>query len=76
MNRIIVMNKSLNLWSRKLHRWLALPFVPLLLVVFFTRETPFGEVIQRVQGAFVIVLALTGAYLWLLPYLARRQRAK
>jgi len=70
------MNKSLNLWSRKLHRWLALPFVPLLLVVFFTRETPFGEVIQRAQGAFVIVLAITGAYLWLLPYLARRQRAK
>jgi len=69
------MKKFLNKWTRKLHRWLALPFVPLVLIVFFTRETPFGETIQRAQGAFVLVLAFTGAYLWLLPYLARRQGA-
>ncbi|MFZ5922975.1 MAG: hypothetical protein ACOYY3_18175 [Chloroflexota bacterium] len=68
------MNKLLNKWFRKFHRWLALPFAALLLTVIFTRGTTLGDVAQRIQVALMIVMAITGAYLYLLPYWTKWQR--
>jgi uncharacterized iron-regulated membrane protein len=70
------MNKFFNKWFRKLHRWLVLPFVALLLTVLFARGTTLGDTAQRIQAAFMIIMAITGSYLYLLPYLTRWKRQK
>ena len=71
-----IMNKFLNKWLRKFHRWLVLPFIILLLTVIFTRGTTLGDTAQRIQAVLMIIMAISGAYLWLLPYLAKWQRAR
>lgn len=66
--------KFLNKWLRKIHRWIAMPFVVTILVLIFTRQMPAGAVAQRVQMVLVLFMAVTGTYLFLLPYLTRWQR--
>ncbi len=68
------MNKFLNKWLRKLHRWLVLPFVALLLTVIFARGSALGDTAQRIQGALMIIMAITGTYLYLLPSWTKWQR--
>ncbi len=70
------MTKFLNKWLRQFHRWLALPFIALLLTVIFTRGTTLGDLAQRIQAPLMIIMAITGAYLWLLPYWAKWQRQR
>jgi hypothetical protein len=72
------MQKFLNKWLRKLHRWLVLPFITLLLTVIFARGTSLGDSAQRIQSVFLIIMAITGLYLYLLPYWTKwkRQRAR
>lgn len=70
------MNKFLNKWLRKFHRWLVLPFIALLLTVIFTRGILLGDTAQRIQAALMIIMAITGAYLYLLPYWTKWKRQK
>ena len=68
------MPKSLNKWVRQFHRWFAYPFILLILLLIFLRQTETGTVLLRIQQAMVFVMALTGCYLLLLPYLTKRKR--
>lgn len=68
------MSKSLNKYMRKFHRWLALPFIVIIITLLLTQGTPMGSVMQRLQQIMILTLAITGAYLYLLPYWARWQR--
>ena len=68
------MNKFLNKWLRKFHRWLVLPFIVLLLTVIFTRGTALGDNAQRIQAMLMIIMAISGAYLWVLPYWTKWKR--
>jgi hypothetical protein len=68
------MNKYLNKWLRKFHRWLVLPFIALLLTVIFMRGTPLGDNAQRIQAMLMIIMAISGAYLWALPYWTKWKR--
>jgi len=70
------MTKFLNKWLRKFHRWLVLPFIALLLTVIFTRGTVLGDTTQRIQAGLMIVMAITGAYLFLIPYWSKWKRNK
>lgn len=70
------MNKFLNKWFRKFHRWLVLPFTVLLLTVIFARGTALGDATQRIQAALMIVMAITGLYLYLLPYWTKWKRQR
>ena len=70
------MSASLNKWVRKFHRWFAYPFILLILLLIFLRRSETGEVLLRVQQAMVFVMALTGLYLLLLPYIVKRKRKK
>lgn len=70
------MNKFLNKWLRKFHHWLVLPFIALLLTVIFTRGTPLGDNAQRIQAMLMIIMAISGAYLWVLSYSVDHERAK
>ncbi len=69
------MSTALNKWTRQLHRWFAYPFVVLVLLLLFMRQTELGAVLQRIQQGMVLVMALTSCYLLLLPYLTKRRRA-
>jgi len=68
------MNKFLNKWLRKFHRWLVLPFIALLLTVIFARGTLLGDNAQRIQAMLMIIMAISGAYLWVLPYWTKWKR--
>ena len=70
------MSASLNKWVRKFHRWFAYPFILLILLLIFLRRSETGEVLLRIQQAMVFVMALTGLYLLLLPYIVKRRRKK
>jgi hypothetical protein len=69
------MNPSLNKWTRQLHRWFAYPFVILIVLLVFMRETEVGVALLRIQQGMVLVMAVTGSYMLLLPYLSKRKRA-
>jgi hypothetical protein len=69
------MPKSLNKWVRQFHRWFAYPFILLILLLIFLRQTETGTTLLRIQQAMVFVMAITGCYLLLLPYLTKRRRA-
>lgn len=70
------MDKFLKKWVRKLHRWLVIPFIALLITVIFARGTAIGNAAQRIQAVFMVIMAITGAYLYLLPLWAKWRRAK
>ena len=69
------MNWQLNKWVRQFHRWFAYPFIILIILLILMRQTQAGDVLLRIQQFMVFIMALTGLYLLLLPYLARRKRA-
>lgn len=68
------MSKFLNKYVRKFHRWLALPFVVLILMVFLARNSPVGAVAQRSQQILMLTMAITGLYLFLLPWWVKWNR--
>jgi hypothetical protein len=69
------MSSSMNKWIRQFHRWFAYPFVILIILLLFMRKTDTGDVLLRIQQFMVFIMALTGCYLLLLPYLTKRRRA-
>ena len=68
------MSSLLNKWVRQFHRWFAYPFIILVLLLITMRQTQAGEILLRIQQFMVFIMVLTGLYLLLLPYLARRKR--
>lgn len=70
------MMKVLNQWSRKIHRWLAIPFALMVIALLLARDTSFGTTLQRVQPPIMLAMVLTGGYLFLLPYLSKMQRGR
>ncbi len=74
------MTKFLNKWLRKIHRWIAVPtaiLIPIAVVIKFSGN-PAGQALlkqfDKVQSLLMLALAITGAYLYLLPYIAKWQR--
>lgn len=68
------MSKFLNKYVRKFHRWLALPFVVLIIALLLTRNTSVGFTAQRAQQVLMLMMAVTGLYLFVLPWWAKRRR--
>ena len=68
------MDKFFKKWVRKLHRWLVIPFTALLLTVIIARGSDIGNSAQRIQAALMIIMAITGIYLYLLPYWLKWRR--
>ncbi len=68
--------KFLRKYLRKAHRWLALPFAALIVVVLVTRGSPLGVGVQQAQQVLLLVMALTGLYLFLLPWWTRLKKGR
>jgi hypothetical protein len=76
------MTKVLNRWLRRIHRWIAVPTALLIPVaagikLFGNAETiALWERLDKVPSILMLFMALTGAYLYLLPYIVKDKRNK
>ncbi|NWF81098.1 MAG: hypothetical protein HXY37_13810 [Chloroflexi bacterium] len=63
-------------WLRLVHRWLAPVFIVVMIAVLSTQGSSIGLILQRVQQGMVVVFALTGLYLFVLPWWVKSRRAR
>ncbi len=74
------MTKFLNKWFRKIHRWLAIPtalLIPLAIVFKLAGmelSSVFPAQFEQIQSLLILTLAITGAWLYLTPYVSKWQR--
>ncbi len=76
------MTKFLNKWLRKIHRWLAVPtaiLISIAVVIKFSGRPDWQVVLKQfdmVQSLLMLTLAITGAYLYLIPYIIKSRRSR
>ncbi len=76
------MTKWLSKWLRKFHRWIAVPTaiaIPLAVVIKLVGSPQLvdtWEKLDKIPSIFMLIMALSGAYLFLLPYIVKGQRKK
>lgn len=63
-------------WIRLTHRWLAPIFIVVFIAVISTQGSSIGPILQRIQQGMVLVFALSGLYLFVLPWWSKWQRAQ
>ncbi|MDD3657038.1 MAG: hypothetical protein PHI72_09820 [Atribacterota bacterium] len=69
--------RKLSTLCRKIHRYLTIPFVVLtLMVIVFTRNMPINNFFFRWQRVFMLGLAITGVFMFLYPYILKRNKRK
>lgn len=76
------MTKLLSKWFRKFHRWIAVPTALLIPVAVLIKLVGSPDVIaaweklDKIPSILMLVMAISGAYLFLLPYIVKGQRKK
>ena len=76
------MNKFLNKWFRQIHRWIAVPtalLIPVAVIIKLAGSSEaiaFWEKWDKLPSVLMLFMAVTGAYLYLLPYIVKGQRNK
>ena len=74
------MTKFLSKWFRKFHRWIAVPTalaIPAAVIIKFAGSPEMAatwEKLDKIPSILMLIMAISGAYLFLLPYIARQQR--
>ena len=73
------MTKFFNKWTRKFHRWIALPtlvLIPLAVIAKFTGDGAehLPMQVEQFQSILMLLLAISGAYMYLIPTITKRQR--
>lgn len=74
------MTKVLAKWLRKFHRWIAVPTalaIPIAFIIKLVGDEQLvaaWEKFDKLPSILMLVMALTGAYLLLLPYIVKWQR--
>lgn len=76
------MTKFLNKWFRKFHRWIAVPTaiaIPVAVVIKLIGSEKINALWQqldKIPSLLMLVMAITGSYLFLLPYIVKAQHRK
>ena len=76
------MNKLLNKWFRLIHRWIAVATALLILIAFIIKMVGNPEVAalwekwDKLPSVLMLFMAITGSYLYLLPYIVKEQRKR
>ena len=76
------MNKFLNKWFRQIHRWIAVPTalaIPVAVIIKLMGNSEMAELWEKwdkIPSILMLFMAITGAYLFLLPYIVKGQRKK
>lgn len=76
------MTKFLSKWSRKFHRWIAVPTalaIPVAVIIKLFGDPQLAaawERLDKIPSVLMLIMAISGAYLLLLPYIVKAQRKK
>lgn len=76
------MTKFLSKWFRKFHRWIAVPtalFILAAVVIKFFGSPELAatwEALDKIPSVLMLVMAISGSYLFLLPYIVKGQRSR
>ncbi len=76
------MTKVLSKWFRKFHRWIAVPTalaIPAAVIIKFFGDPQLvaaWENLDKIPSVLMLIMAISGTYLFLLPYIVRGQRRK
>jgi hypothetical protein len=74
--------KFWNKWLRKIHRWFAIPTLILIPLSVVLKVSGNGQIMAQIpqweiaQSLLMLLLAITGGYLYLVPYISKWQRNK
>ena len=73
------MKKFFNKWTRKFHRWIAIPTIIIIPIAVISKFTGSGEEhlplqIEQLQSILMLLLVISGSYLYLIPYLTKCNR--
>jgi len=74
------MTKVLSKWFRKFHRWIAVPtalLIPAAVIIKLVGSPDIiaaWEKLDKIPSILMLVMAISGAYLYLLPYIVKGQR--
>ena len=76
------MTKTLSKWFRKFHRWIAVPtalLIPLAVIIKLVGGPELNaawEELDKIPSILMLVMSISGSYLFLLPYIIKGQRKK
>lgn len=76
------MTKFWSKWLRKFHRWIAVPtalVIPAAVVIKLIgnpKTLAVWEKLDKIPSLLMLIMAISGAYLFLLPYIVKGQRKK
>lgn len=76
------MTKVLSKWFRKFHRWIAIPTalaIPAAVIIKLVGDPQLvaaWEKFDKIPSLLMLIMAISGAYLFLLPYIVKGQRKK
>jgi len=76
------MTKVLSKWFRKFHRWIAIPTalaIPAAVIIKLVGDPQLvaaWEKFDKIPSLLMLIMAISGAYLFLLPYIIKGQRKK
>ena len=76
------MTKFFSKWFRKFHRWIAVPTalaIPAAVIIKLFGDPQMvaaWEKLDKIPSVLMLVMAISGAYLLLLPYIVKAQRRK
>lgn len=76
------MTKFLSKWLRKFHRWIAVPTalaIPAAVVIKLVGDPKIvavWEKLDKIPSILMLIMAISGAYLFLLPYIVKGQRKR
>lgn len=76
------MTKFLSKWFRKFHRWIAVPTalaIPVAVAIKFFGDPQLAatwEKLDKIPSILMLVMAVSGTYLFLLPYIVKLQRGQ
>jgi len=76
------MTKLLSKWFRKFHRWIAIPTalaIPAAVIIKLVGDPQLvaaWEKFDKIPSILMLIMAISGSYLFLLPYIVKGQRKK
>ena len=76
------MTKFFSKWFRKFHRWIAVPTalaIPVAVVIKFIGSPELQatwEKLDKIPSVLMLIMAISGSYLFVLPYIIKGQRKK
>jgi len=76
------MTKFWSKWFRKFHRWIAVPtalLIPVAVIIKLIGDPQIAaawEKLDKIPSILMLIMAISGSYLFLLPYIVKGQRKK